>query len=132
MAPKFKIYDYVNKNGVNEFKGWTNNLQKTQRAKLNEKLDKLKMNGDSLMPQLLSDSDTPGIKKLRIKADNVQLRPLLCNGPVNYELEYTLLMGAIEKDWKLIPQDATDKANRKRLEVVSDPDNRRKEHERVN
>ena len=37
----FALYDYVSESGTNEFKDWTEGLQSKERAKLNEKLDKL-------------------------------------------------------------------------------------------
>ena len=126
----FTIYDYVNAQGKNEFKKWTEKQQKTQRAKLNEKLDKLEKNGDSLFPNMLTGTETPGILKLRIKG-NVQLRPLLCKGPVDIDSEYTLLMGAKEIGGKWSPKAAPSTANDKKLAVVADPDSRRKKHEQV-
>lgn len=126
----FTLYDYVNAQGKNEFKEWTENLQKTQRAKLNEKLDKLIKHGDELFPNMLTGTETPGILKLRIKG-NVQLRPLLCKGPVDIDSEYTLLMGAKEIGGKWSPKNAPSTANDKKCEVVADPGNRRKKHERV-
>ena len=49
----FLIYDYVNHHGQNEFKKWTVRLQKVQRGKLNEKIDKLELYGDALYPDYL-------------------------------------------------------------------------------
>lgn len=126
----FNIYDYVNPQGENEFKIWTEEQQKAQRAKLNQKIDMLEQHGDELPPNLLTDSGTPGIKKLRIKG-NVQLRPLLCKGPVDVHSEYTLLMGAMEKGDKWVPKAAPDIANDRKQAVIADPNNRRKKHERV-
>lgn len=126
----FSIYDYVSAKGENEFKEWTKGLEKDQRAKLNQKLDMLERNGPDLPPSLLSDTGTPGIKKLKIKG-NVQLRPLLCEGPVNNRSEYTLLMGAKEIGDKWSPPNAPNIANEKKVAVIADPAKRRKHHERV-
>lgn len=128
----FSLFDYINNQGENEFKKWSEALQKTQRAKLYQKLDKLELVGDGLMPELLTDTSITGIKKLRIKVQNVQLRPLLCNGPINKESEFTLLMGAMEKGDKWSPKDAPQKALDKREEVIKDPSKKRRKHERVN
>lgn len=49
-----------------------------------------------------------GIYELRIDHRNVEYRPLGCFGP--NESEFTLLVGAIEKDWKLIPSSAPETA----------------------
>ncbi len=128
----YKLFDYINKSDSNEFKKWTEGLQKKQIAKLNQKLDKLEISGDELMPQLLTDSNVPGVKKLRITVQNVQLRPLLCNGPVNNDKEYTLLMGAKEIGDKWHPKKAPETALKKLKEITRDPENRRRKHERVN
>lgn len=127
----FELYDYLSEDGTNEFKAWTEGLQKTQRAKLNEKLDKLAEYGDELYPQLLTDSSETGIQKLRIKAGNVQLRPLLCRGPIATHEEYTLLMGAKEVGSNWEPSGAPAKAKQRKAAVVSSPETRRKTHERI-
>jgi hypothetical protein len=126
----FKLFDYVNPQGENEFKEWTQSLQKPQRAKLNEKLDKLALYGDALYPELLTGSPVAGISKLRIRG-NVQLRPLLCNGPVDIKTEYTLLKGAKEVGDKWVPTDAPKTANANKKLVIQEPAYRRMDHERI-
>lgn len=126
----YLIFDYVNLQGVNEFKQWTTDLEKAQRAKLNEKIDKLEIYGDALYPEMLTGTPVAGISKLRAKG-NVQLRPLLCKGPVDVSKEYTLLMGAKEVGSKWVPKGAPQSANTKKQAVIADPENRRKKHERV-
>ena len=126
----FKLFDYFNPAGDNEFKTWTQALQPVQRGKLNAKLDMLKMLGDGLFPEILTGTDTPGILKLRIKG-NVQLRPMLCKGPIDVDEEFSLLVGAIEVGRKLKPRNADVIANGRKKEIRSDPDNRRVKHERV-
>jgi hypothetical protein len=126
----FLIYDYVNKNAQNEFKEWTLGLEKAQRAKLNEKIDKLALYGDQLYPEILTGTGIAGIQKLRAKG-NVQLRPLLCKGPVNIHLEYTLLMGAKEVGGKWVPKGAPSTAATIKTKITIDPANRRTKHERV-
>ncbi|SMG63665.1 hypothetical protein BMETH_18341354419, partial [methanotrophic bacterial endosymbiont of Bathymodiolus sp.] len=109
-TPKFTLYDYLNKNGNNEFKEWTKKLQKNERAKLNARLDMLSLKGSGLFPEILTGTPTSGILKLRVKG-KVQLRPMLCKGPINIEHEFTLLIGAIERDSKFVPRKADEKAN---------------------
>lgn len=101
-----------------------------QRAKLNAKLDMLENNGDALFPLLLTGTDTPGILKLRVKG-KVQLRPMLCKGPVDIDREYTLLLGAIEVGGKLIPDKADELANELKATIIASPATQRKNHERV-
>lgn len=127
---KFKLFDYCNSAGGNEFKAWTQALQLVQRGKLNAKLDMLEMLGDGLLPVTLTGTDTPGILKLRIKG-NVQLRPMLCKGPVDVDEEFSLLVGAIEVDSKLKPLNADVIADGRKKEIRRYPDNRRVKHERV-
>lgn len=126
----FTLYDFLSESGNNEFKEWTENLQSKERAKLNEKLDKLQEHGDTLYPLMLTGTDVAGIQKLRVQG-GVKLRPLLCKGPVDIASEYTLLMGAKEIGDKWVPKDAPKKANDKKAEVAANPLGRRKLHERV-
>lgn len=124
----YNLYDYVSLSGRNEFKKWTHSLQSGQRGKLAEKLDKLAQHGDDLYPQMLSGTPVPGIQKLRVHG-NVQLRPLLCNGPIFNDKEYTLLMGAKEVGGIFVPTDAPNTAKNRKDQVIFDHDSRRIKHE---
>jgi len=105
-------------------------LQKDELAKLNQKLDMLRREPE-LPPQLLAGPlEGKPIHKLRING-RVALRPMLCKGPINNDSEFTLLMGATEKDRVLIPEDAIDQAADRRREVIANPNGRRTPHERV-
>ena len=126
----YKLFDYVDAQGRNVVKGWASILQKPQRAKLNQLLDKLVKHGDGLYPQMLTGTDIPGIQKLRVHG-TVQLRPLLCSGPINQGEEYTLLQGAKEIGDRWSPLGALESAREHKAAVVADPEHRRKEHERV-
>lgn len=126
---KYALYDYVTDKGTNDFKNWTEKLQKTQRAKLNLRLDMLKDKGSELFPQILTGTDTAGIQKLRVPG-KVQLRPMLCKGPINHEKEFTLLHGAIEVQNKLKPKNADQIADKRKKDVIKDK-TRRIEHERI-
>lgn len=117
-------------NGVNDFEIWTQGLEKRLRAKLNAKLDMLARVGPDLPPSLLSNTRSPHIRKLRIQG-NVALRPMLCEGPVNVGTEFTLLLGANERDRRLVPADADHNAETRRREVLRNPTERRCDHERV-
>lgn len=127
----FLIYDFVNEKQINEIKKWSEKLQKNQRAKLNEKLDKLRLSGDELMPETLTGTSIAGIKKLRIRCQNVQLRPLVCNGPINSKKEFTLLLGATERDNKLNPLNAENLADINKHKIIIEPHQRRILHEKV-
>lgn len=126
----FALYDHVNAHGENEIAAWTRDLQTPDRAKLANRLDKLRQLGLELLPEILTGTDTPGILKLRVRG-KVQLRPMLCKGPIGMNEEFTLLLGAKEVGGKLVPRHADALADDIRQKVKADPANRRKEHEHV-
>lgn len=131
MAYKWELYDYVDANGRNIIKAWTKQLQKPQLVKLNQKLDMIARSGLDLAPGLVSGTKKSGrVKKLKVKG-NVQLRLMLCTGPISDANEVTLLLGAKEKDRKLIPEDAYEKAAANLESILTDPNNRRCKHERI-
>ena len=117
---KWRLYDYVNNRGRNDFESWTKSLEKRDRARLSAKLRMLETAGPDLPPQLLAGPIKGHIYKLRINGQ-VALRPLLCKGPINKDKEFTLLMGAIEKDQKLEPRDAPNEAEIRRQKIINDP-----------
>jgi hypothetical protein len=123
------IYDYVDDRGVNVIKVWSQRQDSRQRAKLNQKLDRLEQNGPDLCPGLVT---TPKghIRKLRVQG-NPKLRPLLCIGPIHGEDAITLLVGTNEVQWELDVADAYELANRRRSAVIANPNARRRRHERV-
>lgn len=125
----WELYDYKNYNNVNEIAEWTRGLEKKQRTKLNHKLDMLTQIGPSLPPQLLAGPISDHVYKLKVQG-NVQLRPMVCKGPINNEKEFTLLLGAREVGGNLVPRDAPQRAERNRAEIVNDRE-RRCEHERI-
>ena len=126
---KYALFDYVTDKGINDFKIWTEKLQKTQRAKLNIRLDMLENKGSDLFPQILTGTNTAGIQKLRVPG-KIQLRPMVCKGPINIEKEFTLLIGAIEKQDKLQPKKADQIADKRKKDVIKD-EKRRTKHERI-
>lgn len=126
----YKLFDYVDAHGRNLIKDWSESLQKVQRAKLNERLDKLQLHGPDLFPEMMAGSGVAGIEKLKVKG-KVQLRPLLCKGPIDIQGEYTLLMGAKEVGNEWSPSDAREVALKRKNAVKADQENRRKKHERV-
>ena len=83
---------------------WRGRLTSRSRAALDSKLNMLYTAGMELPPKLLAGpiNKTGHIYKLVIKAD-VMLRPMLCKGPFEMGREITLLLGAKETQWKLVP-----------------------------
>jgi hypothetical protein len=125
MPVKWRVFDYIDSQGRNVMLEWANRLpmQKTERAKLNSKIDLLERVGLDLAPGILADTGNRHIKKLRVRG-KVQLRPMLCLGPIILDSEFTFLQGAIEKDYKLIPPDATDRAEENRSDLLAHPGKR--------
>ena len=128
----WNLYDYVDVNGVNQFKKWCQGQQKPNLAKINHKLDMLERTGMGLLPSILAGPFGPGkhIYKLKIKG-RVALRPMLCKGPVNPDTEFTLLLGVEERDGELVPKGAPEIAEALRQQVLHDPSHRRCPHEHV-
>ena len=128
------LWDFLSARGENVILRWVRDARLTtrDRAALNQKLDRLgQMDFDlAIGTKLLAGpiEKRQHIYKLVIHGD-VMLRPLLCRGPIDPELEYTLLLGAIERGGRL-PRDAPQHAEENRRTVLGDP-YRRAPHERV-
>lgn len=122
------LWDFTNARRESVVKEWLTKERISRRAigQLNQKLDLLAINGPSLPPKLLAGPIYGHIYKLIIHGDRM-LRPMLCKGPLNMEKEYTLLLGAIEANWKLDHDPVEAEANRQIL--IADP-KRRRGHER--
>ena len=130
MPAKWRIFDYIDSQGRNVMLEWAKRLplQKTERAKLNSKIDLLERVGLDLAPGILADTSNRNIKKLRVRGKR-QLRPMLCLGPIILDSEFTFLQGAIEKGNELIPPDAAGRADANRRDLLANP-GKRCDHER--
>lgn len=119
QKPKAKVWHYVNDKGVDVIREWAKDVPKPQRIKLQQKIDALIKSGSELSPQLLSDSDRPGIKKIKVQG-NPKLRPLLFKMPtIDGETEeWILLVGAYEINWQYVPADASIDAAIRKQEVL--------------
>jgi hypothetical protein len=126
-----KLYEWIDASGDGVVSGWK--LQQRQATKLDSKLVVLRAaEVDSSGKVRLGASliGGPGIDgyssiyKLKIHG-NVALRPMACLGPLNVNLEWTILARAIEKDGVLNPADAAATAERRRQEIMRNPKSRR-------
>jgi hypothetical protein len=126
---QFQLWDYVDANGENEIEEWTAKLGKVERTKLNVRLDLLQKNGKDLLPNILAGPIIDHVYKLRVHG-SVQLRPLLCLGPIENDKEFTLLVGATERGSKLKPVGVEKKAIERRQTIINEP-KRRVKHVRV-
>lgn len=126
-----KLYERIDSSGDGVVSDWA--LETRQSAKLESKLPLLcraevdpsgKVN---LPPGLIGGPGIDGyssIYELKIHG-NVALRPMLCLGPINRALEWTILARAIERDRSLKPSDAAAIAEARRQDIIKHPDNRR-------
>jgi hypothetical protein len=128
----WKLYDYVDAGGTNDFAGWCREIQRPDLARLNRKLKMLADNGPDLGPKLLAGplKGYAHIHKIIVNG-RVALRPLLCKGPINNDPEFTLLKGAFERDGEWVPSKAREIAVDRRQEVINDSNARRCPHEVV-
>jgi len=124
----WKLFDFTTNRGDSVIVEWIgkDNISKRDIGRLNQKLDMLTINGPALPPKLLAGPIHKHIYKLIIHGDKM-LRPMLCKGPVAMEAEYTLLLGAIEVNFRLSADPKDAETNRNTL--LADQ-RRRKEHER--
>ena len=122
------LYDFVDTRGQSVIRTWVRSERLTGRdiGQLNQKLDMLRVNGMGLQPKLLAGPIAKHIYKLKIHTDRT-FRPMLCKGPFSMETEFTLLLGAIEVNFKL-DHDPSD-AILNRATLLADR-NRRKPNER--
>ena len=128
---RFELFDYVDPAGRDGFRQWSERQEKRQLGQLNLKLDMLQQYGDDVGSNVLMRMSAT-IFKLKAKTKQVQLRPMICKGPINDDAEFTLLIGAVEVQWQLQPADAVERAEERRLEVIANPQERRRPHERIN
>jgi hypothetical protein len=124
------LYDYRDQRGENPVRLWCERLQKQDLARMNKRIDLLETNGKDLCPGLVGPlHGSPHLHKIKING-NVAARLLLCKGPVNMETEYTLLLGAFERDDEL-PEGTLETAEGYRQDIIRDPKKWRGLHERA-
>jgi hypothetical protein len=128
------LWDYLSSRDSNEMQAWASELKLgvRERAQLNQKLDMLERVGFETARSLKFLAGTSGdynhIFKLVVHSQRM-LRPMLCRGPLDAQSEITLLLGAIEKDFKLEPHNAAERADQHRSKVAMDG-GKRINHER--
>lgn len=128
----YVLFDYLEQSGQNTMKRWVDRerLSSRDRAALNQKLDRLRQldfvlaTGTKLLAPV-----HPHVYKLRVFGDSM-MRPMLCRGPIEVKLEYTLLLGAMERDRKLHPKEWKQIAIDNRTAIEQD-ERRRGPHERL-
>lgn len=123
----WEIYEYVDDRNCGAVETWIrrDRLQAQAVALFDQKLTLLASAGPDLPPGLLARLGG-GILKLKVRAMGVQLRPFLCEGPIKNSGEFTILIGAVERDGKLQPRDARSRAEDIRRTIVANPSRRRR------
>ena len=115
------IYEYTDRHGVGVITDWMRRrLQRVQRVRLASKIDLLSRIDAGLQASFVKGPIGGHIYKLKVLAGRVQLRPMLCKGPIDNANEWTLLFPAIERGDQLEPADAVEKAEARRQEIIAD------------
>jgi len=130
--PKWKVYFYVE--GLrrdHSIRKWleSEGVPAAQIAAFQDKIDTLEESGPEMVPGFITETPVAkDIYKMKIKGNKgmKQLRPMCCRGPFGPN-EYTILVGAIEKDGKLIPGDAKKRAQDNLNNLRVDPSRRTNE-----
>ena len=126
------LWDFLDIRGDNVVETWGTAQTKRDRGMLNQRFDRLVQVDFSLAigSKLLAGPIYRDVYKMQIHGD-VQMRPMLCKGPLKNDDEYTLLLGAVERNWKLVPASAKTDAEYNRGLVLASPLTRRKAHELI-
>jgi hypothetical protein len=124
------LYDYRDKRDENPVRAWCERLQKPDLARMNQRIDLLSEKGKDFCPGLAGPlRGSPHLYKIKVNG-RVAARMILCKGPIDMEGEYTLLLGAFERDDEL-PVGTLETAEMYRREIILDPTQRRTLHERA-
>ena len=129
---EWKVYFYLaGSRRDNVIKAWLEDesISIAQIASFQDKIDTLEESGPEMVPGFISETPVAkDIYKMKIKGNKgmKQLRPMCCRGPFGSK-EYTVLIGAIEKDRKLIPEDAKKRAQDNLTALKLDPTRRTRE-----
>ncbi|MEK7993365.1 MAG: hypothetical protein AAB403_06120 [Planctomycetota bacterium] len=129
------LWTFVSESGRDVLKEWAREarLATRVRARLDQKLDVLRRQSFEILihTHLLAGPIAKQLHIYKLRVDGqVAVRVMLCRGPLPGEPGYTLLAGALERDRRLTPADAPERATRNRDKVISDPVHRRKPYER--
>lgn len=108
----YSLYDYTDAKDDNLIVRWLadDRISRRDRAKLDFKLDALiRMDFDLAIHTKMLAQVYKNVLKLKVHGE-VQLRPMLCRGPIDVATEYTLLAGAVEIGGRLKPESVKENA----------------------
>ena len=123
---QYQLYDFLDDRGRSVIQEWVRREKITvrDRAALNIRFKRIRQVDFALAHKsLISGPIYKHVYKCVIHGD-VMLRPMLCRGPLKIEEEYTLLLGAIERDRKL-PKGSMEQAEQNRDTLIAYPTKRR-------
>jgi hypothetical protein len=127
------LWTFLSESGRDTLQEWSDGarLPTRVRALMDQKLDVLRCQPFEAVihSKLLAGPIAQHIYKLRLNGI-VAVRIMLCRGPLLGDVGYTMLVGAVERDGKLVPRDAPERAGRNRAIVLERPKERRKVHDR--
>lgn len=129
---RWRVYCFLSQRGANVIREWLDEerVSLEQRADFQLKITLLENGGPDTVPGFITETPVArDIYKAKIKGNKgrVQLRPMLCKGPVVLDREFTFLCGAIERDGTLVPKNCKQKAQENRRILLSDSNRRRHE-----
>jgi hypothetical protein len=116
------FYDYVSAGGRNAITDWIRDQPQGTRQKLKARLNALvnelrlaeKLDRQNGVGQL--HGPCAGLYELVLFVDKIQFRPIGCYGPARTG-EFTLLVGAIEKDGKFTEPDVCRRAHERAARI---------------
>src|SRR3990167_1888469 len=113
----YRVYVFVDSKGRNVIFEWAKKqkIQKRDLIRIDQRVDRLSQAGTELVPQLIEPSSGPKREKHIFElpvGNDVAIRIMLCRGPFDMESEFTLLLGAVERDRRYVPADAPERAER--------------------
>jgi hypothetical protein len=130
------LWTFVSESGRDMLADWAGELRLPTRvrAAIDQKADVLRQQPFEILihTNLLAGpiAKQRHIYKLRVNGD-IAVRLMLCKGPLERDDGYTILLGAVERDGKLVPADAPERASLNRELVLKSPRERRKFYERL-
>jgi hypothetical protein len=129
---KWLLYDFTDSRGQSIVSRWAEEkrIDDDMRAKVDVKLDLLAKLGPDLPPGLLAGTSFRNVDKLRIFGKRVTWRFMICRGPINPAVEFTIIYIAQERNRKLVPKNADELADNNRKIIIDNVERRRK-HERL-
>ena len=116
----YSLYDYADADNDNLILRWLEDdkITRRDRAKLNAKLDFLvRMDYNLALGTKMLARVYKNVLKMKVHGE-VQLRPMLCQGPIDKASEYTLLAGAVETGGRL-PESVMIESAKRRGQILA-------------